>query len=198
VTTAHVVAAAARTCQDRAQAWNLGETLVLAVADGAGGTSGGGTAAEAVISAVETAIAAATALDCAAILGAIDSQLAKSQAGLSTGVIVSVTHGKVTGASAGDSAAWLVRAAGHEDLTRGEAQKPLLGSGRCRPVTFSAALDGTLLLATDGLFKYARPELIAALARGPDLAAASKSLVELVRLPSGKLSDDVAAILHRP
>jgi len=39
--------------------------------------------------------------------------------------------------------------------------------------------------------------VIARVASGPDLAAAARALVELVRLPSGELPDDVAIVLCR-
>jgi hypothetical protein len=77
-------------------------------------------------------------------------------------------------------------------------RKPLLGSGarvvaiRCGP------LGGrTLLMASDGLLRYARPADIARAARIPDLDVAATELVDLVRLPSGDLQDDVAIVLLR-
>jgi hypothetical protein len=54
-------------------------------------------------------------------------------------------------------------------------------------VPFSCVwLDSTLLLATDGLFNFARPETFAA-----------RELIRLVRLPSGGLQDDVGLVLVR-
>jgi hypothetical protein len=53
-----------------------------------------------------------------------------------------------------------------------------------------AQLMGRLLLATDGLFKYARPDDIRKnAARGVD------ALIDSVRLKSGALHDDAAVIL---
>jgi hypothetical protein len=61
-----------------------------------------------------------------------------------------------------------------------------------------AALGGaTLLLASDGLLRYGRASDITRIASGPDLDAAARALVELVRLPSGTLQDDVAVVLCR-
>ena len=77
-------------------------------------------------------------------------------------------------------------------------RKPLLGSGEAVPVAFEAVLgDATLLLATDGLLKYAHRDRITALARGPDLEVAVHALTNLPRLRSGALPDDVAVILCR-
>jgi PPM family protein phosphatase len=49
----------------------------------------------------------------------------------------------------------------------------------------------------DGLFKYAQPEKICGIARGPDIEQASRELIELVTLPSGELWDDIAIVLCR-
>jgi hypothetical protein len=65
-------------------------------------------------------------------------------------------------------------------------------------VSFSRpGLAGTLLVATDGLFNYARPEKIAAVALQEDLARATWDLIQLVRLPGGGLQDDVGMVLLR-
>jgi hypothetical protein len=55
----------------------------------------------------------------------------------------------------------------------------------------------TLLLASDGLLNYASAERIAACAGGADLDAVARELVDLVRLRSGALPDDVAILLGR-
>ena len=69
------------------------------------------------------------------------------------------------------------------ELTADQLRKPLLGSGEAVPIDFESALgDATLLLATDGLLKYARRDRIAALARHMDLQVAARGLAELPRL----------------
>jgi hypothetical protein len=79
-----------------------------------------------------------------------------------------------------------------DDLTARQHRKLRLGSGRARPVSFlRPKLAGTLLVATNGLFNYARPEKIAAVALGEDLDCAARDLTQLVRLPGGGLQDDV-------
>jgi hypothetical protein len=47
------------------------------------------------------------------------------------------------------------------------------------------------------LLRYAKEADIARVAGGADLDAAAKSLVELVRLPSKQLPDDVSVVLCR-
>ncbi len=102
------------------------------------------------------------------------------------------------GASVGDSGAWVIRGAQIEDLTEGQARKPLVGAG-CRPVAVRAAAlgAGTLLVASDGLLRYAKPSEIAWVAAGRDLVVAVRGLVDLVRLRSGALPDDVSVVLCR-
>ena len=77
--------------------------------------------------------------------------------------------------------------------------KKRLGSGRVVPVGFHRAdLEGTLVVASDGLFGYARPEVVAevVLATG-DLDEAASTLIKRVRLPGGGLIDDVGVVLAR-
>jgi hypothetical protein len=73
-----------------------------------------------------------------------------------TAVILTV-DATITGASVGDSGAWLLRDSRIVDLTAGQRRKPLVGRGcapfRIEPIPF----DGTLLVASDGLFAYAKP-----------------------------------------
>lgn len=86
-----------------------------------------------------------------------------------------------------------------DDLTEGQHRKRRLGGGRATPVLFETPnLDGVLVIATDGLFNYARPEVIAqVVATHEYLDATAQALVELVRLPSGSFMDDVAVVLVR-
>jgi serine/threonine protein phosphatase PrpC len=94
---------------------------------------------------------------------------------------------------------WSATTAASYDLTVAQHPKLRLGSGRARPVSFSRpTLQGTLLVGTDGLFSYARPERIVELVLGDDLDLAVKELVKLVRLPSGGLQDDFGVVLLRP
>lgn len=119
--------------------------------------------------------------------------------GQSTAVVLSVSGSGISGASVGDSAAWLIAGADVLDLTEGQRRKPLVGGG-CLPfrVKHMAYSGNTLLVASDGLFRYAKPADVARIANGPDLSAAARALVDLVRLPSGTLQDDVAVVLCRP
>ncbi len=64
-------------------------------------------------------------------------------------------------------------------------------------MTFSTEGSGTFLLASDGLWKYVAQPLIRATAILPDVDRAAQALVQLARLPSGGVQDDVTVALCR-
>jgi serine/threonine protein phosphatase PrpC len=186
--------------QDRGIVILGGPMVALCVADGAGGLSGG---AEAAIKATDfvrrNSRLANTAESCSELLLRMDAAIANdSAAGETTCVLTVVTPEDVFGASVGDSGAWLIPEGGvHLDLTRAQRRKPLIGVGGAWPIPFHhPRQSGRLLLATDGLLKYASAELIVETcsSRRPTDEAAQR-LIELVRYPSGALPDDVTVIL---
>ncbi len=186
--------------QDRAESFVLGTGAVLVVADGAGGTSGAGQAAQSLVDAVQVRSGAFQAgTDVAEYLETVDRQIASTGTGQTTGVVVCLDGTRIFGASIGDSGAWLVRDDGFVDLTEGQIRKPLIGSGSARAVPFELSRNsaGTLVVASDGLFKYAASERICAAARKDDLSKIASELLGLVRLPTGGLQDDVAVLVAR-
>ena len=144
---------------------------------------------------------AAKAVDsesCAELLRALDSAIERDGvAGETTCALAVVTADQVFGASVGDSGVWFVSPSGGRlDLTQGQHRKPMLGSGSAWAVGFGHPRQrGQLLLATDGLLKYTSGERITAVCREQPLESAARRLVELVRLPSGALPDDVTVVL---
>ncbi len=76
-------------------------------------------------------------------------------------------------------------------------RKPLLGSGSSVPKSLGVfkVQAGKLILGSDGLFKYARITDIASIVRNYSPKECIPRLLNLVRLPSGMYSDDVAAIV---
>jgi serine/threonine protein phosphatase PrpC len=198
-TTKHIVGANGPG-EDRAGIIPFGDGLVIVVADGAGGTGSGAEAADMVVQATRERILRARPgdLELVAVLRDIDDLLAKQgNGGQAAAVVAAVTSSRVTGASVGDCGAWLIDGNDYRDLTRAQERKPLLGDGGAFPVPFGAQVSGTLLLATDGLLKYAPSPRICLAARDPDLASAGDRLVSLVRLRSGDLQDDVGLVLVR-
>jgi serine/threonine protein phosphatase PrpC len=136
--------------------------------------------------------------ECAALLARIDADAeANDQSGQCALVIAAVHQDIIVGASAGDCGVWYIHD-GIEDLTELQVRKPLVGSGSAMPITFRKALGaGTLLLATDGLFKYASRTDIVRVALGDDLDGAAQELVRLPQLRSGEVPDDVGVVLCR-
>jgi len=76
--------------------------------------------------------------------------------GQCTAVVVEISEGRVFGASVGDSGAWMLPGKAIVDLTENQNRKPLLGSDEASPMGFGPIeISGRLLIASDGLFKYA-------------------------------------------
>jgi len=186
--------------QDRGAIFHRDNALVLVVADGVGGRSG---AAEAAIMAVEfvskNAERLKNAATCVALLNEMDHAIASDRdAGETTCTLAVVDGERVFGATVGDSAAWVIDASGEcTNLAEGQPRKPFVGLGDARPFPFSYHIDKTqrLLLATDGLLKYASPEQIAGIGCKESLESSVSQLIELVRYPSGDLPDDITIIL---
>ena len=182
--------------EDRVEVLRVGDSLLIGVADGAGGRAGGAAAADTVVQLVRDVGAGANthALPSAArwckLLEALDRRAATDPAvGETTAVVMSVSGGRIEGASVGDSAAWLIDDRQVLDLTSSQERKPGLCTGQAIMVPFAARLEtATLLVATDGLLKYTSRETIVRLARAQDLQDAAKSLIDAVRLRSGKLN----------
>jgi serine/threonine protein phosphatase PrpC len=123
--------------------------------------------------------------------------VASGSGGLAAAVVVSISNdGAVYGASVGDCEAWVFGDGEPRNLTEQQVRKPLLGGGDAHPVGFSTQLgSGTLVVASDGLWKYMDHARIAAIVATRPLERAAAALVDGVRLGSGALQDDVAVML---
>ena len=187
--------------QDRLAIQQFDDRIVLVVADGAGGTRGGAEAAQFACDRVMqfAAASAGSARDWTERLHAIDHELSKSDLGGQTTVVVAeIWNGRVSGASVGDSQAWLVSPRGEMlDLTEDQQRKPLLGAGTAGPCPFGPIeMHGArLLLATDGLFQYAAQNKVVNVTAARVIPRAPSLLIDLARLPNGELQDDVAVVI---
>jgi serine/threonine protein phosphatase PrpC len=185
--------------QDRAEYFWNGSNLILILADGAGGLSGGAKAAEFIVESVKQQIGSTitNSQQLCAILASIDQKMSASGTfGETTCVVVILSDSGIIGASVGDSGVLGFSKIGVENLTANQVRKPLLGSGFAIPVGFTRnQLDGTLLIASDGLLKYTSQEKIAATILAADFKNAAAKLIELVRYQSGALPDDVSVLL---
>jgi serine/threonine protein phosphatase PrpC len=177
--------------EDRIAIVHLHDRELIIVADGAGGSTGGARAAEALCRALTDDVD-----DWAAWLKQQDAALIAT--GLAAAVVLSIhDDGLIRGASVGDCEAWVFGQGAPVDLTTLQIRKPLLGSGHAVPVHFSSRLaaGAALVVATDGLWKYVRRASVANATSARPLGAALPALVDGVRLRSGTLQDDVAIVL---
>jgi serine/threonine protein phosphatase PrpC len=184
--------------EDRLLIERYGARTLAMVADGAGGMGGGAAAAAMACSIAAERVGtggAGTADDWARCLYEADHAVVRTS-GQCTAVVVEISEGRVVGASVGDSGAWLLTGKAIVDLTENQRRRPLLGSDEALPIGFGPIeLSGRLLIATDGLFKYATESDIAQRATALSVNDAVDKLIAGVRLLSGALQDDVAIIL---
>jgi hypothetical protein len=107
---------------DRCLALAYTDRVVIAVADGAGGTARGAEAAAFVVDLVNERSRDGR-FDVVELLRTCDVQLAQSGSGGETTAVVAVVDDNgIIGASVGDSGAWIVDATTHLDLTRGQVR----------------------------------------------------------------------------
>jgi len=199
--TAKQIHAGGKELQDRAEIFWLGSNLVLVVADGAGGRSGGAEAAEFVTRRIKQTLQSAnlSPKGLSEFLKSVDQQMVMAgNVGETTCVIAVLSENGVIGASVGDSGAWCISPSGVDNLTCNQSRKPFLGMGGATPFSFArASLNGTLLVASDGLLKYTSAERIAAVTLANDVEKSAENLVGLVRYSSGALPDDISILLAR-
>jgi PPM family protein phosphatase len=200
---ARLLASSRRQPEDRCEIIERGDALVIVVADGAGGMRGGAVASDALVHAICAAVVDDTfdiesGAGWSSVFRRSDTDLAAKMGGETTGILVVLTPRGLIGVSAGDSEAWMITETRIDDLTTSQS-KLRLGSGRSTPTPFfRPALEGTLVVGTDGLFKYAGAERIAAVARHDDDATeVARKLGSLVQLPSGRYQDDVGVVVVR-
>jgi hypothetical protein len=123
-----------------------------------------------------------------------DSALARTLGGETTAVLVVLGEHGIVGISAGDSEAWVVSPKEIDRLTEAQTRQRI-GSGRGAATPFHRrGLEGTLVVGTDGLFKYVDAASIVASCDGPEIDVADR-LATLPRLASGEFPDDLAAVV---
>ncbi len=187
--------------EDVAESYLRNGTAICVVADGAGGMGGGLRAAQQVMAAVGNLPGDAALLSQAtwvALLSDVGTKLAHRNEGLTTAVVLACDGARLAGAGVGDTEVWSFDE-GVTVITAGQARKPLLGEVGATPRGFSAELGGaTVVIGSDGLFQYAPTDRLAERARSSEpVAVIARQLVDLARLPSGRLQDDASAIVLR-
>lgn len=187
--------------QDRVALIPASGGVVAVVADGAGGTGGGAEAAQLVIDRVRQAVEAGRELSQRGLRQLLLEIAVELEGhGQTTAVVVVISADQLVGASVGDSGAWLVERDSWQELTLDQPRKPLLGGGFAEPKTFRCAVrDAQLLLATDGVLKYAPGDALRELVRNEavPVAGCCDSLIDAARLPNGTLQDDAGVVVVR-
>ena len=190
--------------QDRVATAANEKGFIIVLADGAGGFGDGALVAQFI---VDKAIEAFNerilvgSSECASFLAKLDQLLiAQGEQGESTAVILVVESNSILGASVGDSGALLIR---HNksviELTDHQHRKPLMGTGRANPIAFGEVfLEGTILVASDGLLKYTSLEAIKSIVTTNAIDDIANRLVDLVRLRNNVLSDDTTVVVYSP
>ncbi|MDP9149641.1 MAG: protein phosphatase 2C domain-containing protein [Myxococcota bacterium] len=187
--------------RDAAAVFERDDAMVVVLADGAGGLRGGDEASRSFVAVVQSALedpafATQELREWIDLFHRTDAAFAANRTGETTGVVVVLWPRGLFGVSTGDSQAWIIAPGRVDELTVGQHTKGRLGSNRVTPATFERpALSGVLVMATDGLFDYAAVDVIARIVRASAIGAAAERLIELIRLRSGKLADDVALVL---
>ncbi|MEM1165881.1 MAG: SpoIIE family protein phosphatase [Planctomycetota bacterium] len=197
---ARAVIAARGAGEDRIHHRSNGTGGEWVVADGAGGMAGGAAAADRADWLLSHHSITCCPDELAYRLSEFDDQLHRDDlVGEVAAVHVAIIDQDVISASVGDCEAWLIDRRDINRMTTGQSRKPLLGSGISLPRPFHTELTpgATLLIGTDGLFKYAAPAVIAEHCAHPDLNTVIDRLVDAVRLPSGGLQDDIAVVAVR-
>jgi serine/threonine protein phosphatase PrpC len=186
--------------EDRAGVWPTRYGYLLAVADGMGGRAGGAAAAEFAINEIgrfsrwPVFPSVKTLSD---LLRQIDLDGAsQTNIGETALLVCAVSQKGISGAAAGDCAAWWVTADAVTSLADGAFPKPWVGSGAAKPFPFTLPADcGKLLLITDGVWKYTDPKRLVDTARSTELSSMAASLINAARLGNGKLQDDAAVVV---
>lgn len=169
-------------------------TLTVAVADGAGGTTGAAKAAELALTSLASFCLPFTPTR---VMENIDAILADDpDAGETTLVFALLFENSISGAAVGDSAAWLVRPSSVVDLSEMQKRKPLLGSGRAAPTEFGPLpATGRVLLATDGLLDFLPHSRIADVVLNAPLPDVPVQLASLASPKDTQPPDDIAIVV---
>jgi len=183
--------------QDRVAVKNHGDLYTIVLADGAGGTFGGEEAATHVVSKLSKQIFPQFPVILVDAILDVDSDLMQSSImGESTAVLVAFDGANYTGVAVGDSEAYSFRSGVLTTLAEHKEVKPVLGATGCFPASFHGELtDGRMLICSDGLWKYMSSASISNSLGQLNLEDAADSLLDSVKLPNGKLQDDVSFVL---
>lgn len=198
--------------EDRWIARRYGRTILIAVADGVGGSSGGEIASGVTVESLAGSFAARSAESARTALGSAiqranaavlerSAALGHPQAA-STLVAAAIRGREACVANIGDSRAYLIRHRSSRQITTDHAGGPassitrFLGDARgVQPDIFVETLQpgDRLVLCSDGLTRHVSDAEIAAQASGPDPARAADALIRLANERGGQ--DNVTVVI---
>lgn len=174
----------------------IGSSIWFCISDGAGGIAGAEQASTYIVEAFRDL----TDIDnfdfpddFESFLRKLDIELSsESSCGEATAIVGKLNGVTIVGASVGDSEAWLFNRDYDYELSYMQNLKPLLGSGGATPIGFGPIdVDKSVLLGSDGLFKYIKHEEMKSLLSAKTTA---KEIAKLAKKDTGSLQDDISTI----
>jgi len=184
--------------EDRVKIKLFGSDNISAVlADGAGGVTDGGNAADLVVNTLSLEHITDFGVLFDSILEVDHLLKFDGNCGLSTVACVYTNGLEFIGASVGDSDVLLYRDGELENMASVKELKPLLGDGEAFPTVFAGSLDrAILLLVSDGLTKYISvSDVLEICMRFDNAEMIRNELLDSIELPNGQLQDDVSVVV---
>ena len=166
------------------------------ISDGAGGIAGAKEASNYIVEAFKD-LANIESYDSPdefeSFLRKLDLELSReSSCGEATAIVGKLDDTTIVGSSVGDSEAWIFNREHGYELTSMQNLKPLLGSGIATPIGFGPMdVNNSVLLGSDGLFKYIKCEEMKSLLFSKTTA---KEIAKLAKHDIGSLQDDISII----
>jgi len=187
--------------QDYAVHFTKDNVDFFVLADGVGGRGGGAMASQLLVDFVRQNVSADNvnrAFILHNLLEAADNELFRHQtAGETTAIVIAIKEDMIYGSSVGDSEAWMIENNEVRILTEGQHQKPFIGSQHASSFSFKRYFPyGTLIVGSDGLFKYTQQNNIIQTVQQATMELSSAALANLTRTKSGHLQDDISIILY--
>lgn len=191
---------AGKSGEDSLTIFETDDTVLICIADGAGGMSGGLRASRMacnLVYRIDTSVGYESPEDSESLLIKLDNEICfDHEAGETTMILASIKNGVIWGASVGDSECWTVQNDYEYELTKLQYRKPLLGSGVAKPIGFGPVeVSGNIIFGSDGLFKYTTFEKIKR--ELSSTGCCINNLAKLATQATGYLQDDVSIIVFK-
>ncbi len=176
------------------------DSLLALLADGAGGTSGGRESATWALDELERRLKSVRIgrEPLRHVMSELAVEAQERSAGQTTLIVVQLTGTRLVGASIGDSEVRLFDPTSCQTLTDGQQRKPPeAASPRIHSFEAELQFNALLVIASDGLWRFAHEPLPAVDTVRGSLPSIATALIDAARLPNGQLQDDVSLIAIR-